>query len=350
MSKFQIGEYVEWRDGSVGAVCRIDNEKDEVDVRYTDGTERRFTAGSLTKIPRGEAKTWLFGTLYGMSPEKLKKIGTQTGRLPCAHPNQSVGPHVWEDLVKAQELAMEKVRIPAHLIPGSMAVPEKPKWGEPFVQKEISPPKTREKANANGDIFPKVDYSDLELRVLAAILNRGIEPAVFLDHIGLMRPHCAVSETSLEAMREVAKKFTRRMMPVNAPIQGAAADMVLHGTVDKNWNMASDIPINEDWTVTEAINPIHDEIEVTMIKSRDDGQYTEIKDLLARQMGFDPVTVTHEQLVAELKGETEERAAINNKLFLRNCQLSTEVEKLKQKLMIHGDNAQTWWDQFRKPK
>jgi hypothetical protein len=355
MSKFQMGEYVRWGfDGTIGTVCRIDNEKDEIDVRYTDGSERRFTAESLEKVPREMAKAWTFGLAYGMSPEKLKKIGTRTGRLSCAQPNLAVLPsedhvkranssRVWEDIVKAQELAMEMVCLPAHLIPGSAAVlPEKPKWGEPFMQKGAhGEPKTKPN--------DEVDYADLELRVLASVLNRGVDTVTFLDYIGLVRPSGAVSEASLQSMRDIAKKFKNnmRMAAPNAPIQGSAADSVRIGEI-RDWNPAVDVPINEDWAMLT--NQVHDELEATMIKTREDKQYTELKDLLARQMGFDPVTVTHEQLVAELKGETEERMKANIRLCEANCNLSKENEELKQKLMIHGDNAQTWWDSFRKPK
>lgn len=75
-----------------------------------------------------------------------------------------------------------------------------------------------------------------------------------------------------------------------------------------------------------------------------------IRSAVARWANFDPISVTDEQLLAELRGETdhhkEEEALLNRRLKEKDA----TIDELRQKLMIHGDQNQTFWDSFTRKK
>ena len=109
----------------------------------------------------------------------------------------------------------------------------------------------------------------------------------------------------------------------------------------------------------EAHAPIRSNFRTNLLKARSESKMKGVKvdfswqgemgvaslrDAAARWANFDPTTVTDKQLIAELKGETANRKKTEQELRGTVVELRAEVERLRQKLMLHGDRAQTWWD------
>ncbi len=102
----------------------------------------------------------------------------------------------------------------------------------------------------------------------------------------------------------------------------------------------------------EAHAPIRSKMEGVKVDFSRQGEMgvASLRDAAARWANFDPTTVTDKQLIAELKGETANRKKTEQELRGTIAELHAEVEQLRQKLMLHGDRAQTWWDSLTRKK
>jgi hypothetical protein len=115
----------------------------------------------------------------------------------------------------------------------------------------------------------------------------------------------------------------------------------------------------------EAHAPVRSNFRTNLLKARSESKMKGVKvdfswqgemgvaslrDAVARWANFDPTTVTDSQLIAELSGEAANRKKTEQELRGTIAELHAEVEQLRQKLMLHGDRAQTWWDSLTRKK